>query len=100
MEFGTFSFTILGKYKKVLDPQKHTLTIFGGYKRFLDPPKTHTLTILGGYKKVLDPPTHTLVNFHGIWHFQFYNFGGYKKVFRLPKNMDTLTIFRGGYKKF
>ena len=46
MEFGTFSFTILGGYKKVLDPQKTHTNNFGGYKKFLDPPK-HTLTIWG-----------------------------------------------------
>ena len=39
MEFGTFSFTILGGITKFLDPPKtHTLTIWG-YKKFLDPPK-------------------------------------------------------------
>ena len=41
MEFGTFSFTILGGYKKDFRPpsKTHTLTIFWGYKKFLDPPK-------------------------------------------------------------
>ena len=64
MEFGTFSFTILGGYKKVFRPPKHTLTILGGgIKNFLDP------QFWGGIKKFLDPPKNTHTN----------NFGGYKK---------------------
>ena len=39
MEFGTFSFTILGGIKKFLDPPTHTNKFLGGIKNFLDPPK-------------------------------------------------------------
>ena len=54
MEFGTFSFTILGKYKKVFrSPKTHTNN-FWGYKKFLDPLKTHTNNF-GGIKRFLDP---------------------------------------------
>ena len=57
MEFGTFSFTILG-----------------GYKKFLDP---HTLTILGGIKKVFRPPQN-LQTKHKKWDF-LCNRSSYKK---------------------
>ena len=71
MEFGTFSFTILGGYKKVFRPPQNTHTNnFGGIKKFLDSPKhtlvniswNLTLSVLqfwGGYKKVFRPPKHT-----------------------------------------
>ena len=49
MEFGTFSFTIFGGIKKVLEPPKTHTDNFGGIKSFR-PPKTHTLAILGGIK--------------------------------------------------
>ena len=47
MEFGTFSLTISGGYKKVLDPKKTHTNNFGGIKSFR-PPKPHTLTTLWG----------------------------------------------------
>ena len=71
MEFGTFSFTIFGGYKKFLDPP-HTLTIFWGR----------------GIKKFLDPPMHTS---NISWNLPL-------SVFRPPPH--TLTIFQGGIKKF
>ena len=58
MEFGTFSLTISGGYKKVLDPKKTHTNNFGGIKSFT-PPKLHTLTIFWGYKKVFRPPPNT-----------------------------------------
>ena len=39
MEFGTFSFTILGGGIKRFRPPTHTNNFSGGIKKFLDPPK-------------------------------------------------------------
>ena len=42
MEFGTFSFTILGGIKKFLDIPPHTNNFWGVLKKFLDPPNLQT----------------------------------------------------------
>ena len=39
MEFGTFSFTIFGGYKKGLDPKNTHTNNLGGIKSFQTPPK-------------------------------------------------------------
>ena len=106
MEFGTFSFTIMGGFKKMfLDPQNTHTNNFGGYKSFSTPqiyvakcsknlpvsvfrppPNTHTNNIGRGIKKFLDPQ-HTLIWHVNIsWNLELsvLQFWGGIKSFRLP----------------